>query len=542
MRISTLRLSISTLFIFLSLKAYCQTGLQVKFGDRGLKQLTYNGFSFIPSSSTGPSLTVEQYKASDRKGKVIYDWSKLIRDNTDIDKGIYSGTYNWGSLTCRYTPSKDTLKISVKITNTSITDTLYGVNIFPLHLDFQKRPVGWQPLYAYFKNNMGSPTIIGADLTSAKMFLCNDDVTSPLFVGMVDEQSTSGARYKVWVSAIATTNISALAPSIEKKMSPGQSIEYHVSLRFTSAKDDGLAVVDDILKKFRTVYPYSVKWQDRRPIGSLFLSSFENKTNKNNPRGWLPYTKVDVVSDKGREDFYKETMKYADRSVSILKSMNAQGMIIWDIEGQEFPHALSYIGSPEKLEEVAPEMRNVADDFFKKFKDAGLKTGLCIRPDSVVLSSDKKRLVRIPGDQYRSIVKKITYARKRWGCTLFYIDSNGDPNFPSDASIFKRINAQFPDVLLVPEHQNAGYYACSAPYEEWRDASNGIDPIVKKIYQQAFSVINVANWIPNAKESLTVSQQKLNKSVAEGNILMFRGWYQDDPVNKMVREAYRSFN
>jgi len=272
----------------------------------------------------------------------------------------------------------------------------------------------------------------------------------------------------------------------------------------------------------------------------LILSSVENKTNKNNTRGWLPQASVDVVSARGKSEFYKSVMAYADQSINILKSMNAQGMITWDIEGQEFPQALSYIGSREELNEVAPEMEEIADQYFKKFKDAGLRIGICVRPDSVVFIKTGRKLSRIPGKEYQQLMRKIAYARKRWGCSLFYIDSNGDPNFPSDPGIFKKINKVYPDILLIPEHQTAEYFAYSAPYEEWKTGSEVLPPITKNIYADGFMVINMSDGVSGDPTKTSATLKRMKRSVKEGNILMFRAWYNDEPVQSLIKEAYKN--
>jgi hypothetical protein len=219
--------------------------------------------------------------------------------------------------------------------------------------------------------------------------------------------------------------------------------------------------------------------------------------------------------------------------------MNAQGMITWDIEGQEFPHPLSYIGDPEKMQLLAPEMKGVADIYFRKFRDAGLKVGVCLRPDSVALSRDKKQLRRIAKDQVNQLARKIRYTRKVWGCTMFYIDSNGDPNYPHNADVFRKLNRLFPDVLLIPEHQNTRYYSCSAPYEEMRGNIETLPEIARLTYPGGFMVLNVAEGLHLDTEPVTSSLEKLKKSVKQGNILLFRAWFQDEPTNGLVKEAYK---
>ena len=88
---------------------------------------------------------------------------------------------------------------------------------------------------------------------------------------------------------------------------------------------------------------------------------------------WL----VDVATDAGRATLKKRLMDYADRSIRILKDLDAQGMIVWDVEGQEFTYAVGYVGEPRSL---PGDIDAIIDEFFKKFTDAGLRVGVTIRP------------------------------------------------------------------------------------------------------------------------------------------------------------------
>jgi hypothetical protein len=38
-----------------------------------------------------------------------------------------------------------------------------------------------------------------------------------------------------------------------------------------------------------------------------------------------------------------------------------QGLTVWSLEGQEYPQDISYIGAPDMLSELAPEMDAIAD-------------------------------------------------------------------------------------------------------------------------------------------------------------------------------------
>ena len=74
-------------------------------------------------------------------------------------------------------------------------------------------------------------------------------------------------------------------------------------------------------------------------------------------------------------------MKWADRSIEVLKDTNAQGMIVWILEGEQYP-AINYVGDRHNFMTLAPEMeyRRAVDAFFRKFRDAGLRVGLTLRP------------------------------------------------------------------------------------------------------------------------------------------------------------------
>src|SRR5206468_1864375 len=101
---------------------------------------------------------------------------------------------------------------------------------------------------------------------------------------------------------------------------------------------------------------------------------------------WLIDPTVNVFTPEGVANLKTRVLSLADSSISILKSMNAQGMVTWDIEGQQFPHSTSYVGDPTQFATLAPEMAGIADAYFKKFTDAGLRVGICIRPQQFVLA------------------------------------------------------------------------------------------------------------------------------------------------------------
>ena len=225
----------------------------------------------------------------------------------------------------------------------------------------------------------------------------------------------------------------------------------------------------------------TLKWPDRRPIATVFLCNSAWGLPKN-PRGWFQGNKdVDVTTPEGLEKFGAKLMAYADNCVVRMKKMNAQGVIVWDIEGEEMPHAISYIGDPRTLPKIAPEMDRFADAFMKKFSDAGFKLGVTIRPTEVYQPGVAgkpawdHRLVR---DPVALMSAKIEYAQKRWGCTIFYLDSNvfGNDMMSEEQrkklrfipwimpiAMLGKLAALHPDCVIIPEWSEKIDYACSAP-------------------------------------------------------------------------------
>lgn len=155
-----------------------------------------------------------------------------------------------------------------------------------------------------------------------------------------------------------------------------------------------------------------------------------------------------------------------------------------------------------------------------------MKVGICIRPQQ--FADGKQRGV---ADEAAQLSAKIEYARKRWGATLFYVDSNGGPYDPTDASVLARVALAQPDVLLMPEHQNFKYQAYTAPYNDLRFESAITPENVRRVYPRAFSVIN------GEMAQLTRRRAELVATVRAGDVLMFNAWYNSEQAAQ-VKDIY----
>jgi hypothetical protein len=126
---------------------------------------------------------------------------------------------------------------------------------------------------------------------------------------------------------------------------------------------------------------------------------------------------------------------------------------------------------------------------------------------------------------------------------MFYVDSNvlfdfvnfrpdqGDAYELMDAMMFKRLSEAHPDVLLIPEHENVLYFAYTAPHRELRQTYASTPTWASRVYPQAFSVISVCDGPIDERRADLVA------AVRRGDILIFRGWF-DDVFNGKTKSIY----
>ena len=264
------------------------------------------------------------------------------------------------------------------------------------------------------------------------------------------------------------------------------------------------------------VPPTHIHWSDRRPIGVLFLAS-NYHSSATNPRGWFNDPSLDVTGADGPQRFRQALMDYTDRSLAILKRTGAQGVIVWDLEGEQFPHKTSFIGDPRVLGRLAPEMAAVADEFFGRLRGAGLKVGLTVRPQALVFDEQGQPHQSAVFDTQKLLLEKIDYARSRWSATLFYVDSTGGVRRPDEVWQLRRLAAQRPDILLIPEHHYLPYWSFSAPYVALRQGDSGVAAKwARKLFPESFQALDIGD-AANDWAKIAVARSR-------GDILLFRAW------------------
>ncbi len=493
--------------------------LQTAFGPQGLATLRYG------------NLTLADTNAHEGDAFSLYDVDGApVARAWDAASQTLTWKYGWGQVACKYTQRGDQLNLDIAIDNQG-SKTIAGFNMFPLALSFPDFPKGYDATTPHVGFNNDGPTVQSADFGSGIVTVINRDVKSPLCVGLISSNDTAQSfRYNVYVGSAHLWYQPGNWPTFNRPIAPGGHDLYQIALRFSPSGTDISSIGDDVYKKFAQAHPSELNWTDRRPIASLFLSSASDNHPACNPRGWFYNDEsVDCFNATGRARLRQRVMDFADDSIAEMKSVGAQGMVTWDIEGQEYPHSTSYIGDPRLLPSLAPEMDAIADEYFAKFRAAGLRVGVCVRPQQLVVDSSHAEQVSVD-DIAQQLINKIQTAKTRWGATLFYVDSNGGPYDPTDAAIFQQVARAHPDVLLIPEHQNAAYYAFTAPYNQTNENSPFTSDEVRAIYPNAFSVVKLMDGSEQLRGAIV-------EAARHGDILMFNGWY-DSEDGQQVRDAY----
>ena len=293
---------------------------------------------------------------------------------------------------------------------------------------------------------------------------------------------------------------------------PGETTTRRYCMRFTADSSlSRLQLMPEAYASYRAANPPVINWPDRRPIMMWWLAD-TGRTSAVNPRGYMQDPALNVSS---ASEFRKRVM---DRAGWLLTQMNSQparpqGIILWDIEGQEFIHPTTYIGDPRAFGSgYAPEMNAITDELFGTFRNAGYRVGVTLRPQYMqwgttlpatcksdpyngwrdyfiktnapykqafygcyggwaVIQDGNGWQTELKKGQENEILNllrsKATYARNRWGVTIFYVDSAVyTGGGPIDPGIFRALQQEFPDCLFIPEQESIGTLAAAIPFTD----------------------------------------------------------------------------
>ncbi len=531
--------------------------LHITYSGNGIQQLQYEG-TILENLGANPSdqFHIWHMKMTDLGGHVLhggqFDWGESASTKSwDAVASAWTYSFGWGSISVQFAQLSDTLNMKVTTRNFAGSGVIFdGATIYPLVLHFPQLPNGFtDPTWEQLAFNTTAPSVTLADFGAGEVASVFPDASKPLYTGF-EPASVPNAYYPI-ISGTALDNMATFFPHNNRPVRPGQTDFYTVSLRFAPSGTPAANLAADAYENWTRTWPAQINWPDRHIIGTVFLaSSAEGNSHQplgypNNPRRYFNNSNpsdFDVRNPDGLARFQRHILQQAWNNVQNLRRLNAQGAITWDIEGQQYPHATSYVCSPDQIAQVSPEMESVVTDpaspyvgmklddaYFKIMSDAGFRVGLCVRPQRFTLHDNgTAEQITLPDEQVSGeLIHKMKYAHDRWGVTLFYVDSSVDVNGAAlDPTIFQQVSAALPDSLIMPEESAPKDYAYTAPFQSFIFHTDlGTPADVYNYYPRAFSV-NLVNDVDPLK--LAQYRSQLVDAVKRGDILMVHADYWQD--------------
>jgi hypothetical protein len=500
----------------------------IELGTSGLTSLKSGGSEFLRNGQFRVNQVVFRKPSGER-----YEGNPNGVVTADMATRQVTTTYPWGEVRVTYTTSQNRLTLNV-VTSNSSPDTIQGIWYEPMVVRFPSQLKEYDGSIPLLVHSVGYPAVLRASYDNGVLVVADDEIEKPLLLGF--PWTTNRPDNSVFPLTMNTDRVKSYPdsyPAIERPIPPRSKDKYQISLRFGRPGDGVMELAQDVFRKYAQAFPFKLNWRDRRPIGAIFLATAATDW-ATNPNGWLSDPRVNVTTAEGRAELRRRMLALADSSIAILRDMNAQGAITWDIEGQKNAHSISYVGDPRLFSTLAPEMADVADEYFKRFRDAGFRVGVCVRPQQFTFSDRQAPSQNPVADAAQLLIDKIRFAKERWGATLIYLDSNvnaHDPN-PLDASVLEKISKTFPDILLIPEHSTFQYYAYAAPYKELRQGYTATPELVRAAYPNAFT------FIATSDGPLDHDRKVLTAAVKRGDSVIYRTWYPD-PQNEKVKMLYQ---
>lgn len=472
--------------------------------------------------------------------------------------------YRWGEIVYRYTPGKERIDLDIEIRNKS-DKSIWKMDFSLLNFALSRDSLPAEITEAYF----GTPArafeaiatfqpvvlpLLDGDLA---VVACSPELEKPLTLKWITPSWYRNYRKAIshgdpvaqdladaHAQALKTAGVDMDASQdvfwrllltlggdqlinhdryTTRTIAPGKTDTVRVSLRF-GASDRPLEPAKDILAAFAERHPQILDWPDRRIILRSFIG---DKIQMHLPSGPELVKPEPVEPD---EEFRTYVMETAEQLIEDAKAVDAQGVIVWNIESPNH-RFMGYVGDPRMVEYMSPEMNSMADTFFSKLSEAGLHTGVTLRPRRVhtrKLPPEWKGFKekyntesdwiygatypRDADDVVKLLSDMVQYAKDRWGCTLFYIDTNivswgPSPEEEADwprwtsgkqkgefinyrvlmnTDQWEQLLKKHPDCLFVPEHGGLLHYASTSPYSQVNMGSEGKPPVIAAIWPDAF--------------------------------------------------------
>jgi hypothetical protein len=196
---------------------------------------------------------------------------------------------------------------------------------------------------------------------------------------------------------------------------------------------------------------------DYRWIATDYLNHSQAAVSPTNPYGFH--------GGPRRFDRPEGIQAFCNQVIPALKDAGGQGVIVWG-QGGDDPRGGMY--RPD-FDILPPEVEASWPALAERFRQAGLKLGVCTRPSDMAVRLDWKsdQIIRINADDpgHRAMLLRRFQNMIQKGCTLFYLDSFGEDLEHVKLMRFLRENLG-PDVLTFVEHQCDAILPYSGGYSE----------------------------------------------------------------------------
>lgn len=402
---------------------------------------------------------------------------------------------------------------------------------------------------------------------------------------------------------LASGSTLVLDDQLSPQIGVGGSKTITLHMEFAAEADSAADIVPEAYAAWRARYPIAYKAADARPWLSWFMASESNVdadgVGVDNPRGYIHFT--DWTDEA---TVYTNMLAKADEIVSRANGMSpkAQGVMVWDIEGNEFAHSMTYVGDPRSMcpagtpddtTGISPDMcydngtgELLQDAMMRKFREGGLRIGLTLRPQSFQYGTELPATCETTGafdatfatadftdtfvdidraltprgnrgcrcaddgvswvcnynlfwqihfDTQAEVIAnlraKIQYAYERWGATHFYVDTN---NLSGTYwhGIFYQLAREFPDVLIMPEWEEATYIACCKPYDQLNLNITGPTQAELDIHPAGSIFLNLQDGDREANAAA------IRMGMRHGSLGMARGWFGSPAEQTFLQEQY----
>jgi hypothetical protein len=293
-------------------------GLELSLGPTGLASLRYKGQELIFKPGGLELSNKPKFKEGDGTIFRPSDEARVVAEGDNVTQ-----TFSWGSIQARFSADPSRLTIHLTVENPSPVE-LQSLDLRLTALRFPETPTcavmdggmwgkgcGVSKLDSRSVQAGGNkfPAVVAIQSPVMVMYFCGDTSGEDVTLGIPN--SMGGAIRRAFP---LVAYIGAIPAGGERRLT--------YSLRFFPSEPINFkGAAGDVLESFARRYPSTLRWDDRRPIGMMFLatSGLKGEQQKVNPRRWMVVNggRFDMTTPEGKMRFQQGVLKLADNAVKV---------------------------------------------------------------------------------------------------------------------------------------------------------------------------------------------------------------------------------